>query len=85
MLFSGKSQGKFPEGAKMANNLSFEKQELILSSLVEGNSIRSTERMFDVHRDTIMRLLVKAGQKAELIHDIYMRELELTQIQADEI
>jgi hypothetical protein len=24
--------------------------------LVEGNSIRSTERMVDAHRDTIMRL-----------------------------
>ena len=85
MLFSGQSQGKFPEGAKMANYLPFEKKELILSSLVEGNSIRGTERMFDVHRDTIMRLLVRAGQKATLIHDIYMRELELEKIQADEI
>ncbi len=43
MLFSGQSQGKFPEGAKMANYLPFEKKELILASLVEGSSIRSIE------------------------------------------
>jgi len=69
----------------MANNLPFAKQALVLSSLVEGNSIRSVERIFGVHRDTIMRLLVQAGEKAALIHDIYMRELELEKIQADKI
>lgn len=36
---------------------------MILSLLVEGNSIRSVERITDVHRDTIMRLLVSAGTK----------------------
>lgn len=34
----------------------------IISALVEGNSIRSTERMTDTHRDTIMRLLVEVGE-----------------------
>lgn len=69
----------------MCNHLSFEKKALVLSSLVEGNSIRSTERICDVHRDTIMRLMVKSGQKACKLHDIYMRDLHLKTIQADEI
>ena len=69
----------------MSNHLTFAKKTLVLSSLVEGNSIRSIERISGVHRDTIMRLLVHAGEKAALIHDIYMRELELEKIQADEI
>jgi transposase-like protein len=33
----------------------------IINCLVEGSSIRSTERMTDTHRDTIMRLLVEVG------------------------
>lgn len=36
------------------NVLPIEKKVLILSALVEGNSIRSIERMTGVHRDTIM-------------------------------
>ncbi|MDQ7815983.1 MAG: hypothetical protein RDU14_03095 [Melioribacteraceae bacterium] len=43
------------------NKLSIGKQILILQSLVEGNSIRSIERISGVHRDTIMRLLVSTG------------------------
>jgi transposase-like protein len=34
--------------------LSADKIELCIKLLVEGNSIRSTERIADVHRDTIM-------------------------------
>jgi hypothetical protein len=33
----------------------------IINCLVEGNSIRSTERMTDTQRDTIMRLMVEVG------------------------
>lgn len=69
----------------MANHLPFAKKVLVLSWLVEGNSIRSTERITGVHRDTIMRLLVSAGEVAAQIHDIFMRELKLKKIQADEI
>lgn len=69
----------------MANHLPFAKKALVLSSLVEGNSIRSTERICNVNQNTIMKLLVHTGEKAALIHDIYMRELELEKIQADEI
>lgn len=34
----------------------------IIGALVEGNSIRSTERMTNTHRDTIMRLMVQVGK-----------------------
>jgi transposase len=37
------------------NVLPREKQIQIITALVEGCSIRSIERMFDTHRDTIMR------------------------------
>ncbi|MDP2996497.1 MAG: hypothetical protein Q8N47_03350 [Bryobacterales bacterium] len=43
--------------------LAEEKAELALRLLFEGNSVRSTERITGVHRDTILRLLVLAGEK----------------------
>jgi transposase-like protein len=33
--------------------------------LLEGASVRSTERLTGLHRDTILRLLVAAGEKCE--------------------
>ena len=39
------------------NRLSLVRRTQIISCLVEGNSIRSTERMTDTHRDTVMRLM----------------------------
>ena len=43
------------------NKLKAEKQVAVIRALVEGSSIRSTERMTGVHRDTIMRLGVQVG------------------------
>lgn len=69
----------------MANHLKKEKQLAVLAALVEGNSIRSTERMTGVHRDTIMRLLVKVGQGCRRLLDGMMKDLTLTSVQCDEI
>ncbi len=43
------------------NVLPQDRQARIIGCLVEGNSIRSTERLTGVHRDTIMKLGVKVG------------------------
>jgi len=51
------------------NKLNIDKQTTIISALVEGNSIRSTEGMTGVHRDTIMRLLVKIGTVCDKLRD----------------
>ena len=67
------------------NRLSVEKQVLVLNALVEGNSIRSTERMVGVHRDTIMRLLCRAGDACRRIMDETMRDLPCQTLQVDEI
>jgi IS1 family transposase len=67
------------------NRLSLERQSQIISSLVEGNSIRSTERMTDTHRDTIMRLMVSVGEQCASIMDERMRNLSCERIQVDEI
>jgi IS1 family transposase len=67
------------------NRLSLERQAQIISSLVEGNSIRSTERMTETHRDTIMRLMISAGEKCASLLDEQMRDLTCQRIQVDEI
>jgi len=65
--------------------LPMEKATAILQLLLEGMSIRSAERITGVHRDTIMRLLVVAGEKCERLLDSRIRNVPVSDIQADEI
>lgn len=67
------------------NKLKREKKEQVIGALVEGNSIRSAERMSGVHRDTIMRLLVRVGAGCERLLDETMRDLPCERVQVDEI
>jgi IS1 family transposase len=67
------------------NVLRKEKQLTILSALVEGNSIRSIERMTEVHRDTIMRLLNRVGEHCQRLLDEHMRGFHCRLVQVDEI
>ncbi len=67
------------------NRLSTERQAQIIGGLVEGNSIRSIERMTGTHRDTIMRLTLNVGEKCSRIMDEQMRNLNCDRIQVDEI
>ena len=69
----------------MVNRLNLQRRTQIINCLVEGNSIRSTERMCDTHRDTVMRLAVEVGQGCERIMDEKMRGLTSKRIQVDEI
>lgn len=58
---------------------------LALQLLVEGNSIRSTERITGLHRDTITKLLVEAGRRCEILLATRVRNVAVTDVQADEI
>jgi IS1 family transposase len=69
----------------MANALPRLKQQAIIHLLVEGNSIRSVERLTGVHRDTIMRLAVNVGGKCKKFLNAWLRNLKLRHVQADEI
>jgi len=66
------------------NNLKSSKQEAVIGGLIEGNSIRSIERMTSAHRDTIMRLLLRVGDACEKIMDDTMRDLPCRDIEIDE-
>lgn len=67
------------------NKLSLARRTQIVSCLVEGNSIRSTERMTETHRDTIMRLMVDVGEGCERLMNDTMRNLTCQRLQVDEI
>jgi IS1 family transposase len=53
--------------------------------LLEGCSVRSTERLTGLHRDTILNLLVLAGQRCAQVLDEKMRGIKSDFIQSDEI
>jgi IS1 family transposase/transposase-like protein len=62
-----------------------ERAVLCIRLLLEGNSIRSTERLTRTHRDTIMGLLVEAGENCQRFLDRELRGLHVDNVQADEI
>jgi len=65
--------------------LSTEKKLAVISALLEGNSIRSVNRMLDVDRNTIASLLVKTGDYCADLLDGSMRNLRCGYVQCDEI
>jgi IS1 family transposase len=69
----------------MANILDKDKQVAVISALAEGSAIRQIERMTGVHRDTIMRLGIRAGQGCAGLLDSKMRDLTCHHLQFDEL
>lgn len=57
----------------------------VISALVEGSSIRSTERMTGIEKKTILRLLCDVGQVCADYQDKAMRGLSCKRLQCDEI
>jgi IS1 family transposase len=66
------------------NVLSFESQVRVISALTEGVSIRATERLTGVNRNTIMSLSLRVGEGCERLHDRTMRDLNVNTIECDE-
>lgn len=60
------------------NSLSNAKKVLVLTCLAEGNSIRSTERITGVRRDTILRLLETIARKCERVSNSFVERQNLT-------
>src|SRR5271170_4628127 len=67
------------------NKLPAAKRVQVISSLVEGNSIRATVRMTGVAKNTIVRLLVDIGHACSEYQDRAFRNLSCKRIQCDEI
>jgi transposase-like protein/IS1 family transposase len=62
-----------------------DKALLCLNLLVEGNSVRSTERITGVHRDTILSLLETVGKKCIWIQENLVKDVKVNFVEADEI
>jgi transposase-like protein len=60
-----------------------EKAVLALQLLVEASSVRTTERITGLHRDTILRLLVHAGQKCVALMGRLIVNIPVKQVRVD--
>jgi transposase-like protein/IS1 family transposase len=58
---------------------------LALRLLIEGNSIRSTERITNLDRNTIMKMLTLAGEKCEKVMGRLIVNVPVKDVQCDEI
>lgn len=67
------------------NRKTVEERAHILHCLVEGNSIRSTSRLMDCSKNTVLKLLVDVGQACEWYQDLVLVDLPCKSIQVDEI
>jgi IS1 family transposase len=57
----------------------------VISALCEGVSIRATERLTGINRNTIMRLGVRVGEGCAVVHGRLMRDLRVSRIELDEV
>lgn len=67
------------------SNLSGDQKSAVIAALCEGVSIRATERLTGIHRDTIMRLGVKVGQGCNALHGQLMVNLRVSRVELDEV
>ncbi len=67
------------------NILPFEKQVAAIAALTEGVSIRATERLVGIHRDSVMRLGVRVGEGCGPLHDRMIRDVQVAHIELDEV
>ena len=59
--------------------------EKVLQLLLEGCSVRSVERISGLHRDTILKVLVAAGEKCEALLGRLIVNVPVKDVECDEI
>src|ERR1039458_9048600 len=64
--------------------ISQDRAVLALQLLLEGNSIRSTERITGMDRNTIMSLIVKAGERCKTLMISKICNLDVLDVEVDE-
>jgi transposase-like protein/IS1 family transposase len=62
-----------------------DKALMALQLLIEGTSVRATERLTALHRDTICRLLVLVGEKCERLLSEKIQNIVARDVEVDEI
>lgn len=75
-----------PKEKPLGNMILAEEKALsVLHHLVEGCSIRSTERITGVEKKTILSLLALVGEKCERLMDERIKGISVDSVQCDEI
>ena len=64
---------------------SLKKILLTLKAVIDGGGIRSAERITGVHRDTITKWLVLAGEHVEEVEELMIKGVMATEVQMDEL
>ncbi len=67
------------------NKLSIERKALVIKTLCEGNSIRSTARITDTAINTVVKLLREVGKACYMYQYKNMKNIKSNRIQCDEI
>lgn len=67
------------------NKLSKESRVQIINLLVEGNSLRSTQRITGVSINTVSKLLVDMGAACMEYHNMHVHSLSTKRVECDEI
>ena len=65
--------------------VSKDKANLVIQPLIEGNSIRSTQRIIGVDQNTIMKILALAGEKCEKLMGRLIVNVPVKDVECDEI
>ncbi|MGI8961177.1 MAG: IS1 family transposase [Bryobacteraceae bacterium] len=66
------------------NRLDADRRTQIISSLIEGNSLRATSRMTSVAINTVVKLAIDAGNACSDYQDRVLRNLTCKRVQVDE-
>lgn len=67
------------------NTLSKQRRMAVVSSLVEGNSVRATSRMTAVSKDAVLKLLFDIGTACAEYQNTAIRNVACKRVQCDEI
>jgi hypothetical protein len=67
------------------NKLTTSERAQVIRCLVDGNSIRATERITGITKKAIIRLLVQVGEVCRQYHDEHFCNLTCKRLQLDEI
>lgn len=67
------------------NKLHTHKRVMILNMLIEGMSIRAVSRTVGVSINTVMKMLVEAGEACAFYRDRAVRNVKANHVQCDEI
>ena len=66
-------------------HLSDDKIAQIIHHAAEGVGVRATSRLLDINKDTVNRVILRAGEHCEVVLSNLLRSLKLEEAQLDEL